>query len=50
MASKESEQLKLKTPKLADGFQGRGFRGQVREGLQGICIAGAQFSNWLASR
>lgn len=43
MASKESEQLKLETPRLADGFQGRGFRGQVREGLQGICTAGAVF-------
>ena len=48
--SKENGQLMLKRPKLPDGFQGRGFKGRVREGLQGVWSARAQFLDWLASR
>ena len=37
--SKENRQLMLKRPKLPDGFQGRGFKGSVREGTAGYMIS-----------
>ena len=41
--SKENGQLMLRRPKLPNGFQERGFKGSVREGLQGAGSARAQF-------
>ena len=35
--SKENGQLTFKSPKLLNGFQGRGFKGKVREGAT-VCL------------
>ena len=37
--SKENVQLMLQRPELPDGFQGRGFKGSVREGAAGCVIS-----------
>ena len=43
--SKENEQLMLKRPELPEGFQGRVFKGKVREKKsQGEWSASARFS------
>ena len=44
-ARKENGQLTLRSPEFPDDFQGRGFKGSVREGLQGGPSAQAWFSD-----
>ena len=47
--SKAKGQLKLKGPELPNGFQGKNFKGSVRERTVGCMISCAQFLDWLAS-
>lgn len=47
--SKENGQLIFKRLELPTGFQGKGFKGSVRNGGAG-CVICTQFSDWLASR
>ena len=42
--SKENGQLTLKRPELLEGFQGRVFKGKVRESIKGCVI-----SLWVSS-
>ena len=39
VSSKENRQLMLRRPELRDGFQGRGFKGSVREGATEYVIS-----------
>ena len=48
--SKENGQLMLKRPKVPDGFQGRVFKGKVRERVSGCMISCGYLSDWLVVR